>query len=390
MKKTILSYVLIAVVLGTPLPAFSQEISAVVVKKSGSVPEVPGLYACIWRLKGESYVEQTVDRCVQSISKTKYFTNVKAKAHSSGDNKVALTFVLDAPKLTVREIQFRSDPGDLPALKAWVAEDPDTLHEGQSYDRSKETETKNQISAYFQSQGRIVGVTSAVRLDYAGRSSRVEFDIAEGPRGPSNPVLPAPHDRKCPDVVAAMDWSDLNQYTPIPLLERMIILNAVGTCFSNETLMTDQSTLQQSGLFDSATLTASSDSHRPQITLRASSKPLTIGQVRLRFFPPGDKGDEQVPQLPLKVGATYLRANAETTKHLLQKAFRAPGKKADIFENDSLEPDHTLTVVFDVLRYPEDELFINGRQIAPVADPEEPIKASGSNCGSSDPSESAF
>jgi hypothetical protein len=368
MTKALLTHFLLALALGMPTSVFSEQISAISVKTTGSVPEVPGLYDCIWNLKGQDYSPQKLETCAQSISQTKYFASVRTKKRFLGNDKISVRFLLESRKLPIRELRIEADPSDQDRIQSWLTEDSNTLREGQTYERWREVETKNEVAMYFRSKGRQVGVSSIVRLDYIAGSSSVIFRVTEGPHIPSEPVSLL-HQNKCRNVVGALDWSDIDQYTPIPLLEDMVSLRSSGVCFSSDAIPSDKSALEESGLFESVTLTSSGDPHRPQITLKLRTKRLTIGKIQLRFFGLSEEeGSRGTPPIPLRLGDVYVRAAAAKCEDILKKTFPAPEKIVDISEREEVTSDHLLNVYFDVFRYPRDQLIINGRQIMPAVE----------------------
>jgi hypothetical protein len=65
------------------------------------------------------------------------------------------------------------------------------------------------------------------------------------------------------------------------------------------------------------------------------------------------------------VGGPYNRGLAKASLEILESFYRVPGQQIKVSEQDELTADRKLIVRFDVISYPDDVLFIDGRQITP-------------------------
>ncbi len=360
---------------GLPMLAECQQPPIVQIRTEGSVPEVPGLYDCITQLGRAAYSPKNAQACLQAISETKYFTRAELKTRRLKNKRLELTFFLEAPTAIIRHFEIDTGDPEKNKLLAWLRLNPDNVHEGIPYSRSAEIATKIGIERYYSAQGLKVGVSSVVDLDYASHSARLAFSVTMGPKVPPEPVLP-PYGSLCKDSVGAIDWSDFNQYVPIPLVQEVTKLNNVGACFSDEALNSDRRALEQLGIFSDVLLSYTGPVGFRQISLGLRSKPISVSAVSIREFGKStDATSGQPPDLPLKAGAVYERANANASVKILELFFHAPDVQVAVSERDELTPDHVLVVYFEILFSPTDRLVINGHTVWPSGQ----STASGSN-----------
>jgi outer membrane protein assembly factor BamA len=347
-------------ILGWPVSASSQQNVSVNIKTLGSVPEVPGLYDCVWHLEKEPYSQARVQSCLQSIAATKYFIHTEIKTRSLDNGRLQVTFLLKSPSLRVRAFTIDLGDSESSRLKAWLQHDPNAIRVGSDYDRRKEVATKTGIERYYAAQGISVGVSSTVDLDYPAHSAKVVMNVYKGPTKPEEPVFP-PYGTLCPDRVGALGGNDFDEWVPASLVRQIVKLRNIGSCFSEDTLNADRRALIDSELFTDVTVSAEGPPASRSISLKLRGKPIKVVKVEAsRFGLHGGETFDRVAELPLKAGDVYQREKGELSIKMLQGEFKAPGEELVVSERDELTQEHLLIVHFDVLSFPKDQLSING------------------------------
>jgi outer membrane protein assembly factor BamA len=354
---------ILSCILCWPVSASSQENVSVNIKTFGSVPEVPGLYDCVWQLEKVPYTEARGQSCLQSITATNYFSHTEIRTRALHKGRLQVTFILKSPSLRVRAFTIGADDSDSEKLHAWLQHDPLTIRVGSAYERRKEVATKVGIERYYAAQGISVGVFSAVDLDYAAGSAALTMNVYKGSTKPEEPILP-PYGTLCPDRVVALGGSDFDEWVPVPLVRRIVKLQNIGSCFSEDILNADRQALIDSGLFTNVTVSAEGSPGSRLISLKLRGKRITVAKVEVsRFGLHMGETFEKTAELPLKAGDVYQREKAELSINMLQEAFNAPDAEMVVSEREQLRDDHLLVVHFEVLSYPKDQLSINGHPV---------------------------
>lgn len=344
-------------------PASSEEEILSGVEFTGSVPGVPHLYDCIRNLKNSPQAEAEAQECLQSILSTGYFDAGSVEKKRSGAGKLVLLFHLSAPSATLRSMKIQVAEMDREPLERWLKKNPRNLQVGDIYEPGRDFATRDGIERFYLGRGRAVGISSTVRLDYAARTAELAYVVSEGPRTPPQPELP-PYEDTCQDSVGALDWSDLDQYVPIPLVRDMVSLRDLGACFSKNALDADRKALENSQLFDTVKLTFSGPPADRQISLSLRGKRLVVSRVEVRFFGM-DEMKKFSAELPLKARQIYVRKQALESVQKLKMLYSTHDLQSEVFEHVDVSSDRSLNVTFEVLVYPRDQIWINGGKVAP-------------------------
>lgn len=356
----------LVLVLGASLFAARQpeQIAVASVEAKGSIPEVAGLFDCIYEQDGKPYRERNARSCLQSVLSTQYFENGRIKLATLGGNKVNVKYVLRAKLLRIDSVSWEAPENDRNNIQAWLARKSRPFGVGNYYDRGREVETTAAIEQYYRSLGVVARVTTLAQFDYKARKADLTFRVTIGPHLPQDPLVP-PYAPECVETVGGLDWSDVDDRTPIPLVEAMIILRSSGACFSFEKLRRDEETLRNSQLFQRVDLSRIASGENRQTSLHLRAKPIPVRNVSLKHYGLSHEGDCDInPEMALRKGEPYSRAQATRIKEYLKIACHRPGAKIDVYEEDMLPEELELSVFFHVVAYPEDELFIDGKKVS--------------------------
>jgi hypothetical protein len=156
---------------------------------------------------------------------------------------------------------------------------------------------------------------------------------------------------------------DIDDYTPLPLIDSILGIRRTP-CFSSDAIKKAKQELNSTNLFSSIEVKTSDSGEWRDVSVSARTKPTVVKQILYKWYGAlSDAHTAELPPLPLAANQVYRRPSALGTRDLLSDFFRKSGLSVKVYEEDSLEPDHQLSVVFHVLGAKADSLSIDGESV---------------------------
>jgi outer membrane protein assembly factor BamA len=337
------------------------------VKVEGSEPpDFSGWSNCVRNLGGEAYDEPMAKACLHSILATNYFTGGQIETDPYSEGEIRVVFHLDAPSLVLSQLKIGVPEDEKARLIKWLARDRRTLRPGDVYQREREFATWYGIDKFYRAEGKHVGISETLRLNYQDKTAGLSYKIFEGPFMSPERMLP-PYGPPCKEIVGILNLTGLDDYVPTSLVEDLTRTQAFS-CFSRKTLSHDESVLENSGLFRKVQYRMTGPPNYREVYLTIAGRPLKVKEVSIYRYgeaistaPPG------LNKLKAKVGSVYSRANAAADKSYLKRIYSKPGETVQVFENEEPLPGNLLRVKYSVLAYDATQFFVDGKRIVPTA-----------------------
>ena len=92
---------------------------------------------------------------------------------------------------------------------------------------------------------------------------------------------------------------------------------------------------------------------------------LPVSNIAVTYYGPNEQCATMdiEPKLAPKAGETYTRQRAEFSSEYIEKACSIPGQWIEVTESDERTDDSKLKVTFNVLRFPLQTIFIDGKKV---------------------------
>jgi hypothetical protein len=329
--------------------------------EEGSLPPLKTPFRCATDLDGQPYSTRSIEDCRKAISSLPYVNHVNVRIKSANAEEASVEFSISAKPLRITELRFDVGENELPRLREWLARNPNNLRLGSPYSSDAESATYQGIKQYYLARGVLVGIVPTLHFDYREGAARIFFQIVQGPAVPVQPAY-FPYGDACEDEVSYMDWSAIDQFVPVNLVESQIRLRALGTCFSPGLVERDQMTLEQLGVFEEAGLTYSGSKGSRNVVLKLRGKHLEVAEVSVNAFGPfGQCTADLKGRLALKANMTYDSDLSQHSIRDLTQACSGSDRWVEIVERDDLTPDRRLLVSFTVLAFPLQTIFVDGQ-----------------------------
>ena len=361
-KMSIRKLVLLAHI-ALPTVLFAQDLSGTQtsIETKGSIPPVAEWYSCVREMRGKPFDRQEVDGCLRSVLSHPHLTagKVVVKQHP-GYTDVA--FVLDSPALILSKVDFGLSRARQLEFEDLVKQDEYALHTGDIFNTAKETQTTIKLEQFLKSKGAQALVSKDIALDYDHKTASVLYKVWEGPTiVPEEPLLPGP--RRCDVYVRNFNEIDIDDYTPLPFIDSILGIRRTP-CFSSDAIKKAKQELDSTNLFSSIEVKTSDSGEWRDISVSARTKPTMVKQILYKWYGVlAEAHTAELPPLPLAENQVYKRSFALGTRDLLSDFFRKSGLNVKVYEEDSLGPDHQLSVVFHVLGAKTDSLSIDGKPV---------------------------
>jgi hypothetical protein len=331
------------------------------VDAQGSLPPLPQLYTCVRELTGKAYDEANAKSCLNTILASGYFQNGHIEATSGSSNVVIVHFLLTAPSLLVKGLNFDVERSLKGPMLAWIQNTGDIVTVGDVYRENHDIKTREVLGFYFRDIGKSVGITRLANLDYHAGTAGLTYHITVGPDIIPTRALP-PYEDECQQPIATFNLSDVDDYVPINLVEKMTKTHGFD-CFSATKIADDGRALQDSKLFNTARYEVQGDPDNRQVYLHIQGKPLKIKEIKIVGY--GLLSHQSLANesaLPLRSGDPYKRSLADATERYLKNKYAGANQNVEITEDDQLTSDNGLIVTFNVLTYEQDRVTINGKE----------------------------
>ena len=331
--------------------------------EDGSIPPMGGAFDCVKDLDGKPYSSQLVQSCLQSLKRVPYVRSAEVHSNNLKDGNIFIEFAVKAKVLPIVDIGFTAPQSEAQQLQLWLAKNSNNLRVGDPYSPSAESSTYQGIKQYYLTRGLLVGIVPTVRLDYSKGTASVNFEIIRGPDVPKKQAY-FPYGNACDDEVTYIDWSDVDSFVPVPLIESQLRLGALGACYSVDAAKHDEETLTRIGIFDSETIDLSGPKDARHISLKLRGKQLSVEEVKIRGFGPNSScAENREKDVALKPAQTYTSDSASKSLEYLRSVCTGPRQWVEVTETDQLTANGRLRVYFNVLVFPLQTVIVDGQEL---------------------------
>jgi hypothetical protein len=346
--------------LGAGKAAQQPSTTVVAMNPTGSIPPLPALYSCVGELNGKPYRPTQAESCLHSILASGYFINGRLDVES-GSPHVIVRFVLEAPPLIIKTLNFVVEDAIREQMLSWIGKTGQTISAGEVYVDRRDQRTADILNMFFWNIGKRVGVTSNVNLDYRSGTAEVSYRISMGPAMVPVRALP-PFNPQCRITIGSFSLTDIDDYTAEALVEKMTETHAFG-CFDARGISSDTQVLQNSNLFQEARYDVVKKGPSRDVSVHIRGKHLKVRQVRVVGYGllAGSSFENEIPPY-LKSGDVYRRSDAGALLDYLKNKYAAPTQNVEVYEDEDLTPDNQLLVTFQILAYDMDTVTINGKE----------------------------
>jgi len=345
----------------TPTVALTQ------IKVDGSEPpHFSNWDSCVRDLGGKVYDESAAKACLNSIIATKYFTGGRIATEPYEKGEISVVFHLEAPSLRVSRLDIKVPDSERERLMKWLSQDERTLRTGDVYQRDGEFATWFGIDNFYRAEGKHVGISETLRLNYQDKTAVLSYKILHGPSMPKEAILP-PYSPPCKEIVGILNLTGVDDYVPIALIDSLMKTQAFS-CFRRDSMMHDRSVLENSDLFKDVKYSVTGPPNYRQVYVTIVGKPLTVKEVSVQRY--GAALGIPLPspeEFSVRVGSVYSQSKAAADINYLKHVYAKPGKTIDVFEHEDLLPGNLLRVRYDVLAYDSTQFFVDGKEVAPVS-----------------------
>lgn len=337
------------------------------IEAHGSLPPLPSMYACVRELNGTTYDADAAKMCLDKILASGYLESGHLEV-KHGNTKTSVRFVLTAPSLVVKNVDFKiSDSMKKPMLD-WIGRFGEIVRAQEAYDSVRDDRTVQILDFYFQSIGKAVGITRNATLNYSDRSAQLTYEITVGPDIVPTRALP-PYAKECGERIAMFNATDVDDHVPMDLVEQMTKVHGFG-CFTSTGVSEDTKALLDSKLFTDVRYDVDGTGGDKRVALHLKGKSITVAAIRITGY--GLLADHTFtpePTLPLKAGGSYSRSSAGDVQDYLKGKFAVPNQNIEVTEHDQLTGDNQMIVTFNLIAYMQDRVTINGREfyVAPFS-----------------------
>src|ERR1700685_2803915 len=239
------------------------------VDAQGSSPPLPKLSSCARELTCKAYAAANAKSCLDSMLASGYFQNGRIET-ASGSAKITVRFILTSPSLVLKDLDFDVEGSPKEQMLAWIRNTGDILSAGDVYRENRDVKTREVLGFYFRDIGKSVGITRVANLDYHAGTAGLTYHITVGPDIIPIRALP-PYEEECQQPVATFNLSDVDDYVPINLVEKMTKTHGFD-CFSATKIADDGRALQDSKLFNTARYDVQGDPDNRQVYLHIQGK----------------------------------------------------------------------------------------------------------------------
>jgi outer membrane protein assembly factor BamA len=273
-----------------------------------------------------------------------------------------VTFILESPALTLSKVDFGLPVDRRMEFENLLSQDQFSLRTGDIFDTRKETQTTIKLEQFLKSKGVLALVSKDLILDYDHKTASLVYKVWEGPSIiPEEPLLPGP--KRCDVYVRNFNEINIDDYTPLPLVDSILGIRRTP-CFSSDAIKKAKQELDSTDLFSSIEVKTSDSSEWRDVSVSARTKPTTVKHILYKWYGAlSDARTAELPPVPLAENQVYRRSSALGTRDLLSDFLKKSGLKVKVHEEDMLEPDHRLSVVFHVLGAKTDSLSIDGELV---------------------------
>jgi hypothetical protein len=273
-----------------------------------------------------------------------------------------VTFILESPALTLSKVDFGLPLNRRTEFENLMSQDEFAPHVGDIYDYRKADQAETKLEQFLKSKGVFTLVSKDVTLDYDRKTASVVYKVWEGPTEvPEEPLLPGP--RKCDVYVRNFNEINVDDYTPLPLINSILGIRRTP-CFSSDAIKKAKQELDRTDLFSSIDVKTSDSGEWRDVSVSARTKATMVKRILYKWYGAlSDAHTAELPPVPLVENQVYRRSSALGTRDLLVDFFKKSGLNVKVHEEDMLEPDHQLSVVFHVLGAKTDGLSIDGEPV---------------------------
>lgn|GEM_PF-6923119 len=333
------------------------------IESVGSVPPGQTLFRCVSELNGKPYSAPLVHACLKTIRDLPFVLKARVREFHSDSGNIVVTFAIEAPSLKIEDLTFEGASSDEAELKEWLAPMPDALHPGGSFSRLAESLTYGHIRRFYLLRGVLVGVVPKVDLNFKEGIARVNFGIIKGPTQlfESREV---PYRPSCKDRIHSVDWHETDDHVPYELVGKLLRLNSVGACYTQDSVKHDREVLDGLGFLKSAVVEYSGNTNHRQVSYSLKGRPLRVQKISIEpYGSPDACPSDFKAHISLKVDDVYSRNAASKSSDELTDQCSPPGFWTEVTEKDEVSSDDLIDVTYRVLTVPLQSVYVDGKRV---------------------------
>lgn len=309
------------------------------------------------------YDPQEGEKCLKDILSHEHFKSGRIKVSSTRYGGPLVTIVLESPSLKLTHIDYGIRKELKSEFQDYLASTNFIPRIGDVYDIRSELSTNVHIENFFAAKGFKVAVSKGVDLDYESGTASITYRVWEGPEGAS---VPLPHPTDCDVAIGSISLLDVDDFTPEDVIWEST-RSQLFSCYSERAIQQDEDNLKNTKIFTDVHYSVDGTGDRRSVSLHAHAKPLVVSSVSIDGFGliPTLELEKQFgkpPDLPVQQNRIYSQSEGRGSAQLLKTHYNSKTVKARVYESDEILPDLTLKVVFHVLTYPPNELYIDGQR----------------------------
>ncbi|MBS1841159.1 MAG: hypothetical protein JST77_09950 [Acidobacteria bacterium] len=172
------------------------------------------------------------------------------------------------------------------------------------------------------------------------------------------PLVP-PYAEPCPIMNGNFSWMDANDFTPVEFIQRQMKIKWLG-CFSESDLQHDRAMLADMSFLRESKISISGSGANRNFAFYFRSNPIPISTVSARGYGLlNGLSETDASSLMIHSGDIYSRSSARAQEDLLNKAYVRDDRQVKTFTDVEVDADGKATLVFSILAYPDDLVYVN-------------------------------
>jgi outer membrane protein assembly factor BamA len=160
---------------------------------------------------------------------------------------------------------------------------------------------------------------------------------------------------------------DVDDLTPLDLIQEST-RTQLFSCYSEQAIQQDEENLKNTKNFTDVHYSVDGTGNWRSVSVHAHAKPLVVSDVSIDGFGLISTLDLErqfvkPPDLPVRTNRIYRQSEGRGSVELLETHYSSKNVKAKVYESDEIRPDSTLRVIFHVLTFQPNELYIDGQRL---------------------------
>jgi hypothetical protein len=327
--------------------------------EQGSVPPVHQWFGCLRQLERKPRDKRKAQECLDSLLSHPEIEKgrISFKRYKHED---LLTFHLQSPKLIVSDVELGVAAGDLAKLHELLVVNGNALRQGEPYERLREGSSWVVLDMLLRSQGRRAGVTRTLHMDYDKKTAQVAYKIWEGPPGEPERLVP-PYAEPCPILNANFNGFDWDDFTPVGYVRQQMKTKWLG-CFSEADLRDDEDRLKRMTFLKESKISVSGSGDSRDFGFHFRSSPIPVAKVVVNGYGLlGGLSEADIPALAIHAGDIYSQSRVGDQEKSLEGSYQRPDWQLKVFTDVQITPDGEAVLIFSLLAYPDDTVYVNDK-----------------------------